>query len=134
MVAVFASALLAGHPVNIYGDGTAVRDYVYSMMSLTRSLRQSAAPGVMGTYNIGSGAQTTVNEVYRLIANVLGVSSPARYAAARTGEVHAIALDATEASEELEWKPSIKLADGIQRTIHWLRGTRETAPAGLVVA
>ena len=88
----------------------------------------------MGTYNIGTGAQTTVNEVYRLIANVLGVPSPPRCTAARTGEVHAIALDATEASQELEWKPSIKLADGIQRTIQWLRGTRETAPAGLVVA
>ena len=88
----------------------------------------------MGTYNIGTGEQTTVNEVYRRVAAAVGVSSPPRYAAARTGEVHAIALDATEASQELEWKPSIKLADGIRRTIHWLRGTRETAPAGLVVA
>lgn len=49
------------------------------------------------------------------------MSSPPRYAAARTGEVHAIALDSTEAREDLGRKPSIKLVDGIQRTIHWLR-------------
>ncbi|MET0993262.1 MAG: GDP-mannose 4,6-dehydratase [Mycobacterium sp.] len=135
VVAVFGSALLAGHPVTIYGDGTAVRDYVYIDDVVDAFVCASQLPpAVMGTYNIGTGAQTTVNEVYRLIANALGVSSPARYSAARTGEVHAIALDATEASQELEWKPSIKLADGIQRTIQWLRGTRETAPAGLVVA
>ena len=135
VVAVFGGALLAGRPVTIYGDGTAVRDYVYIDDVVDAFVCASQLPpAVMGTYNIGTGAQTTVNEVYRLIANVLGVSFPARYSAARTGEVHAIALDATEASQELEWKPSIKLADGIRRTIHWLRGTRETAPAGLVVA
>ena len=91
-------------------------------------------PAVMGTYNIGAGAQTTVSEVYRVIANALGVSSPPRYAVVRTGEVHAIALDSKEAREELGWKPSIKLADGIQRTIDWLRAQRESVPAALVDA
>ena len=88
----------------------------------------------MGTYNIGTGEQTTVSEVYRLLAAAVGVSSPPRYAAARTGEVQAIALDSKEAREELGWKPSIKLVDGIQRTIHWLRGTLESVPAALVDA
>jgi UDP-glucose 4-epimerase len=48
--------------------------------------------------------------------------------------VHAIALDSTEAREDLGWKPSIKLVDGIQRTIHWLRGAVETVPPALVDA
>ena len=127
VVAVFASALLAGHPVTIYGDGTAVRDYVYVDDVVDAFIcAAQLPPEVMGTYNIGTGAQTTVSDVYRLIAAALGVSSPPRYAAARTGEVHAIALDSKEAREDLGWKPSIKLADGIQRTIHWLRGTLET--------
>ena len=122
VVAVFASALLAGHPVTIYGDGTAVRDYVYVDDVVDAFIcAAQLPPEVMGTYNIGTGAQTTVSDVYRLIAAALGVSSPPRYAAARIGEVHAIALDSHEAREDLGWKPSIKLADGIQRTVHWLR-------------
>ena len=59
----------------------------------------------MGTYNISAGAQTTVSEVYRVIANALGVSSPPRYAVVRTGEVHAIALDSKEAREEWGGNP-----------------------------
>ena len=47
-----------------------------------------------------------------------GVAGSGPYAAVRTGEVHAIALDATEAREDFGWKPSIKLVDGIQCTIH----------------
>ena len=135
VVAVFGGALLAGRPVTIYGDGTAVRDYVY-VDDVVDAFMCAAQlpPAVMGTYNIGTGEQTTVSEVYRLIAEALGVSSPPRYAAARTGEVQAIALDSKEAREELGWKPSIKLVDGIQRTIHWLRGTLESVPAALVDA
>ena len=135
VVAAFSSALLAGRPVIIYGDGTAVRDYVYIDDVVDAFMCASQLPSaVMGTYNIGTGAQTTVSEVYRLIANTLGVSSPARYSAVRTGEVHAIALDATEARHELGWKPSVNLVDGIQRTIQWLRGTFQSLPAALVDA
>jgi len=134
-IAVFGGALIAGRPVTIYGDGTAVRDYVYVDDVVDAFICAARLPSeAMGTYNIGSGEQTTVNEVYRRVAAAVGVSSPPRYAAARTGEVHAIALDSTEAREDLGWKPSIKLVDGIQRTVHWLRGALETVPPALVDA
>ena len=100
VIAVFGGALIAGRPVTIYGDGTAVRDYIY--VDDVDDVFMSAAQlplEVMGTYNIGTGEQTTVNEVYRKVAAAVGVSSPPRYAAARTGEVHAIALDSTGARE-----------------------------------
>jgi UDP-glucose 4-epimerase len=84
------------------------------------------------------GLHASVNDPQRdarsNILEALGVSSPARYSAVRTGEVQAIALDPTEAGQELGWKPSIKLIDGIQRTIHWLRGTVESVPTALVDA
>ena len=134
-IAVFGGALIAGRPVTIYGDGTAVRDYVYVDDVVDAFMCAAQLPlEVMGTYNIGTGEQTTVNEVYRRVAAAVGVSSPPRYAAARPGEVHAIAFDSTEAREDLGWKPSIKLVDGIQRTIHWLRGALETVPPALVDA
>ena len=135
VVAILGNALITGRPVTIYGDGTAVRDYVYvdDVVDAFMCAGQ-LPPEVMGTYNIGTGEQTTVSEVYRLLAAAVGVSTPPRYAAARTGEVHAIALDSKEAREELGWKPSINVVDGIQRTAHWLRGTLESVPAALVGA
>ena len=135
VIAKFGSALLAGHPDTIYGDGTAVRDYVYIDDVVDAFVCASQPPpAVMGTYNIGTGVTTTVSDVYRLIADAVGVSPPPRYCAVRTGEVHAIALDPTEASQELGWKPSINLIDGIQRTIHWLRGSVECVSAPLADA
>jgi UDP-glucose 4-epimerase len=66
-----------------------------------------------------------------MISSVLDESRPPRYAAARTGELQAIALDATKAREELGWKPVVDLAEGIQRTIEWLRTIAVTEPAWL---
>ena len=94
--------------------------------------------GTTGTYNIGTGQQTTVTEVHRLISAVLDRSSPPCYIAAHTGELHAIALDATKAEKELGWKATVDLAEGIQRTIRWLRATLEPElepePAALIDA
>ncbi len=135
VVAIFGGALIAGRPVTIYGDGTAVRDYVYIDDVIDAFMLAGQLPlEVVGTYNIGTGEQTTVSEVYRLVAEAVGVSSPPRYAAVRTGEVHAIALDSKEAREELGWKPSINIVEGIQRTIQWLRDSLRSVSAVLVDA
>ena len=135
VVAIFGGALIAGRPVTIYGDGTAVRDYVYIDDVVDAFMFAGQLPlEVMGTYNIGTGEQTTVSEVYRLVAEAVGVSSPPRYAAVRTGEVHAIALDSKEAGEELGWKPSVNIVEGIQRTVQWLRDSVGSLPATLVDA
>jgi len=135
VIAVFGSALITGRPVTVYGDGTAARDYVYVDDVVDAFVRAGEAPlSVTGTYNIGTGRQTTVTEVHRIISSVVDESSPPRYAAARTGELHAIALDARKAAEELGWKPAVDIAEGIERTVHWLRTTLGSDPAAIVGA
>jgi UDP-glucose 4-epimerase len=135
VVTIFGSALIAGRPVTIYGDGTAVRDYVYIDDVVDAFVFAGQLPlEVMGTYNIGTGEQTTVSEVYRLVAEAVGVSRPPRYAAVRTGEVQAIALDSKEAGADLGWKPSVNIVEGIQRTVQWLRDSLGSVPATLVDA
>jgi UDP-glucose 4-epimerase len=135
VIAVFGSAMITGRPVTVYGDGTAARDYVYVDDVVDAFVRAGrASTSAAGTYNIGTGRQSTVIEVHRLISAVLDGSSPPTHAAARTGEVHAIALDASQAEKKLGWKPSVDLVEGIRRTIQWLRVTLEPEPAELVEA
>ena len=122
VIAIFTSGMSHGRPVTIYGDGSAARDYVYVDDVVDAFVRAGQAPATtVGIFNIGTGQQTTVTEVHRLISAALDGSSPPCYAEARTGELHAIALDATKAKEEFGWIPAVDLIEGIQRTIHWLR-------------
>jgi UDP-glucose 4-epimerase len=122
VIALFGGALIDGRPLTVYGDGTAARDYVYVDDVVDAFVRAGEAPlSVSGTYNIGTGRQTTVTEVHRMISSVLDESPAPRYAPARTGDLRAIALDATKAQEDLGWKPAVDIAEGIQRTIQWLR-------------
>jgi UDP-glucose 4-epimerase len=132
VVAVFGTAMMSGRPTTIYGDGSATRDYVYVDDVVTAFLCAAEAPDMTtGTFNIGTGVQTTVNELHDMIAAAVGVAHPPIHAAARTGEVRVSALDPTLAGQVLGWKPDIDLAEGIQRTVGWLRGRLDRQPAAL---
>jgi UDP-glucose 4-epimerase len=129
VVAVFGSAMLSGRPTTIYGDGSATRDYVYVDDVATAFLCAAEAPvTTTGTFNIGTGVQTTVTELHQLISEVVGVSRPPDHAEARTGEVHASALDSTRAGRVLGWKPDIDLTEGIKRTVDGLRAILDPQP------
>lgn len=126
VIAIFSSALMAGRPVTVYGDGTATRDYVYVADVVDAFVRAGQAPGsVTGAYNIGTGEQTTVEEVYRLIAALLEECPPACYVAGKTGELQAIALDTSRAEKDLGWKAAVGVAEGIERTMQWIATTAE---------
>jgi UDP-glucose 4-epimerase len=126
VVAVFGSAMIAGRSVTVYGDGTSTRDYVF-VDDVARAFIKAAhaSVGARGTYNIGTGEQTTVPQIHGLIAALLDGSSPPAFAPARTGELHAISLDATKAGSELGWQPRVALEEGIRRTIAWMSSTIE---------
>lgn len=130
VIAIFCSALLRGFGVTIYGDGTATRDYVYVDDVVDAFIRAGDAPlSVTGTFNIGTGRQTSVDEVYRVISDAVGHSAPAVYKPFRTGELEAIALDSADAMTELGWRPTVGITEGIQRTVDWLRETPRLMPA-----
>ncbi len=130
VVAIFGSAMVMGRPVTIYGDGMATRDYVFVDDVAEAFVLAAHAPAeITGTYNIGTGCQTTVNEVHRLIAAHLDGSPAPRHAPPRTGDLEAIALDATRARIDLGWKAAVDFGEGIARTISWLRANVSPAPA-----
>ena len=131
VVALFGSAMISGRPTTIYGDGSATRDYVYVDDVVTAFLCAADAPVTTGTFNIGTGMQTTVTELHQLIAEAVGVSRLPDYVEARTGEVHASALDPTRAGRVLGWRPDTELTEGIKRTVEWLRGILDPQPAAL---
>jgi UDP-glucose 4-epimerase len=132
VVTVFGSAMLSGSPTTIYGDGSATRDYVYVDDAVSAFLCAANAPATtIGTFNIGTGMQTTVAELHQLIAEAVGVPHLPDHAEARTGEIHTSALDPTRAARVLGWTPDTDLTQGIKLTVDWLRTVVDPEPATL---
>lgn len=134
VITVFGGAMVGGRSVTIFGDGTATRDYVYVDDVVEAFVRAgTAAPGITGLYNVGTGEQTSVVDLHRLISAMFVGSAPPAFAPARTGELQAIALDAGKAERALGWTPAVALLEGVERTVQWLRAeldVDQTAPIG----
>jgi len=122
VVAIFVERLLAGETPVIYGDGTQTRDYVY-VGDVAAANRRALETRAAGAYNVGTGIETTVNELYAALTEAVGVSRPAEYAAPRPGEQRRSALDARRAAETLDWRPQVSLPEGVRRTVAYFRGT-----------
>ena len=135
VIAILGSAMITGRPYAVYRDGTAAHDYVYVDDVVDAFVRAAGAPiETTGTYNVGTGQRTTVTEVQRLISAALDGSTPPSFDMDRGDELHAIAFNITKAEKELGWKPTVDLAQGIQRTTRWLCATVEPEPSALIGA
>ena len=120
VVAIFAGRLLSGEACTIFGDGNQTRDFV-EVSDVVAAFVKAAAPGV-GTglvINIGTGIETSVNELYTTMATAAGVDAPADHAPPRAGELARSALAVGLASSALGWRPEVDLPTGAQRVIDW---------------
>jgi UDP-glucose 4-epimerase len=122
VVAIFGTAMLEGRPTKIFGDGTSTRDYVF-VGDVVDALVRAAEKGDGRRFNIGTGIQTNVLDLHRLVAAAAGSSAEPEFAPPRTGELQANALDATAAAQELGWSPETQMETGIGATVDWLRST-----------
>jgi UDP-glucose 4-epimerase len=122
VVAIFAGRLLTGEPCTIFGDGGQTRDFVY-VGDVVDAFYRAATRGE-GICNIGTGVETSVNELYAAMAAAAGVETPATYAAERAGELRRSALAIGRAREQLGWTPKVSLHDGAGHVLDWFRQHR----------
>lgn len=123
-VGAFLRNALAGKPIEIWGDGSVVRDYLYVGDVAAAFARALAHPAPYAVFNIGSGVGLSLNEVADQIEQALGQPVPRQHLPGRPIDVPANVLDRSLAARELGWEPVVPLADGIRRTAAWLRGRR----------
>jgi UDP-glucose 4-epimerase len=117
VIAIFCHRLLHGEPCVVNGDGEQTRDYVYVEDVAAAAGRALALPEATGIVNIGTGLETSVNEIYRRLAALAGVTRAADHAPAKPGEQRRSVLDASKAKRVLGWEPSVSLDEGLRRTL-----------------
>ncbi len=119
VVAIFMGLLSDGANPTIYGDGSQTRDYVF-VGDVARAV--VAAVGNDGSvYNVGTGVETSVVELYAAIQRAAGVEREARFAEARLGELQRSVLDVSLAARDLGWQPERSLAEGLAETWSWVQ-------------
>ena len=124
VVAIFCSRLLAGEAATINGDGRQTRDYVHVSDVVRANLAASTTPldrSPFATYNVGTGVETTVVDLYRHLAAALGIDRPAGHGPAKPGEQRRSAIDAAKLRRELGLPEPLPLAEGLRRTADWFR-------------
>lgn len=119
--AIFIHQMLTGVTPTIFGDGEQLRDYVY-VGDIVNAIIAAMESGDNDIYNIGSGAGTSVNEIYRHLQDIIGFKSAPVYSPPRPGEIYKIYLDASKAERELGWKPMVPFKEGLERTVEWHKG------------
>lgn len=121
VVSILAGRMLDDLPVTIYGDGEQTRDFVF-VDDVVQAFVLAMERGHGLRCNIGTGEQTSVNGLYRMLADITGYRRPPEYAPERPGEIRHAALDAHLAAAELGWRPERTLRAGLEQTVTWLTG------------
>ena len=120
VVAIFAQRMLRGEPVRINGDGLQTRDYVF-VGDVVRAFVAGLAHDGSGIYNVGTGVETNVVELFRHIRDATGADVPETHGPAMPGEQLRSVLDVGYAREALGWTPQVDVADGLARTVEWFQ-------------
>ncbi len=118
----FITALIAGEPPTIYGDGEVSRDFTYVDDVVGLLLKAASKPGISGkVYNAGNGGRYTLNQVWATLQRIAGVSMPALYGPPRAGDVRDSQADIEAAVRDLDHSPEYDLEQGLRLTLDWYR-------------
>jgi UDP-glucose 4-epimerase len=122
VVGIFAQKMLRGEQPIINGNGRQTRDFVYvddvveaNMVAITRAAH--------GIYNVGTGKESTINELFAMLAGLINPSVREVHGPEKRGEQMRIALDTSRLNRESDWESKISLKDGLARTVEYYRKT-----------
>lgn len=123
LIASLSQKMLQGGPVIIDGNGLQTRDFVFiedaveAHMAALRHCQQATGPWEHTVLNVGTGLQTSTNEVVGLLAGLTRPAVKATYGPEKKGEPRRSALDPSRISALLGWEPRVTLAQGLKQTL-----------------
>jgi UDP-glucose 4-epimerase len=124
VIALFATALLAGKAPTITGDGNQTRDFTYVANVVDGVLRAATTSGAAGeVINVATGRQISIRELAHALADVIGVHIEPVHTASRPGDVRDSLADISKARQLLAYEPIVSFEEGLRRTVEWYRAT-----------
>jgi UDP-glucose 4-epimerase len=125
ILATIIQRALHGSPVEIWGDGTVVRDYLHVDDVCDALVRAAAKNASRKVFNVGSGVGRSLNEIVASVSDVLNVNISVTYKPGRSADIPTNILDCTRAKQLLGWAPQVDWAEGLRGTAAWLSRLEE---------
>jgi len=119
VIPIFIEKLLKGESPVIFGDGYQTRDFVHVSDVVSANMKVFESESV-DIYNVGTGRQTTVNELFQLLKNELAPGLHEKHADKFTG-VPVSCLSYSKINQDLGWEPKVDLIEGLEETIEWMK-------------
>jgi UDP-glucose 4-epimerase len=120
LVTTFLARIMNGKEIEIWGDGSVVRDYIYVDDVIDSFIAVLENHNEFDIYNIGSGVGSSILEVIQKIETVVGSRAKIQFKESRSADVPANVLDITHSQKELCWHPKVSLIKGIEKTVEKL--------------
>lgn len=124
VIRTFIRQALAGEPITVHGDGTQTRDFVHVRDVVEANLLAATTDQTGGVFNIGSGERVAVGALAESIRSIVGSPSDIVHTDPRTGDIQRSHADIGKARDTLGYAPSIRLDDGVEDLVAWIRDTR----------
>ena len=121
VIPVFLGKIKDGEPIEIWGDGEVIRDYLYIDDLVDGIYKVALLDTPYAIFNLGSGTGHSINEILRIIRKVVGREIKVTYTKRRSFDVPKIYLDISRAKEDLLWEPVTSLDDGIRKTWNFIK-------------
>lgn len=120
VVAIFSQKLIAGESPVINGDGKQTRDYIY-VGDVVEANKNALETTRVGSFNIGTGKETNVVELFREMKKISGAKEEATHGLPKLGEQKRSCLDCQLSQKILRWKNEISLSEGLRKTIAYFQ-------------
>jgi UDP-glucose 4-epimerase len=120
VIAIFAKRMLEGGQPIINGTGKQTRDFVY-VDDVVEALMVTLGEDIQGTFNVGTGRETTVNECYTIIKELTKSTCKDLFGAAKKGEQLRSVVDVRKLNEQFDWEPRVSLPDGLKMTVDFFQ-------------
>ena len=119
VVSIFTSKMMNNFEPTVFGDGQQTRDYIF-VQDVVDALLLSSTIDEDLFLNIGTGKETSVNELVSTLKSTIGYSGEVKYEPKRDGELLRSVLDNSKAKKALRWEPKYSLEKGIAELVSWL--------------
>jgi nucleoside-diphosphate-sugar epimerase len=128
VISLFISALVDGRQPTIFGDGEQTRDFTYVANVVDGVLRACHAKEASGeVFNVATGGRISLRQLFDAVRQLVGASVEPLYGETRAGDVKDSQADIAKAQRLLDYQPSVRFEDGLQKTVDWYRASQLTA-------